>query len=67
MTPSCEKGFEVAAGVGWLCGFGVDGCDSLGFGDEVPDDAASGAVEDGREGPLGVEGPPSFARRFARI
>lgn len=53
----------------WDCGCGCgDGAwAAAGFGDEVPDAGAepeaSGAVEEDR----GVDGPPSFARRFARI
>jgi hypothetical protein len=51
-----------------LAGDCVRGCGegaAAGFGDEAPDadGEASGPVDDGR----GVEGPPSFARRFARI
>lgn len=61
LTPNWEKGFAVGVAFGGGAG------DSAGFGDEVPDDAASGAVEGGREGLFGVAGPPSFARRFARI
>ena len=48
-------------------GVWVRGCGDAGFGDEVPDAGAEpeapGVVEEGR----GVDGPPSFARRFARI
>lgn len=55
---------------GAVCGGCGDGA-AAGFGDEVPDAGADvegepeppGPVEDGR----GVELPPSFARRFARI
>lgn len=40
---------------------------SEGFGDNVLDVDASGAVEDGREGGFVEAGPPSFASLFARI
>jgi hypothetical protein len=51
----------------WVRGCGDGAWAAAGFGDEVPDAGAepeaSGAVEEDR----GVDGPPSFARRFARI
>src|SRR5690242_11877488 len=65
LPASCDCGFPVCGD--WVRGCGDGACGVAGFGDEVPDadgePAASGPVEDGR----GVEGPPSFARRFARI
>lgn len=63
--PSCEKGFAAGAGDG--CGFGGGACASVGFGDELLDAGADGVADAGCELPFGFTGPPSFARRFARI
>lgn len=60
--PSCEKGF--CLDVSGVCDRA--GGDDWSFGVALPGDEAAGAGE-GRELPAPADGPPSFARRFARI
>jgi hypothetical protein len=64
--PSWANGFAAWAGAG--CGFGGVGA-SMGFGDELLEAGAEGAADAGCEPVLvfAAEGPPSLARRFARI